>query len=86
MIFAIRFELTTADLAEALVLRAELEEPSDRTVEQWVASRSKNEIREFARERLGWSGDPKGWPGIEGGAALLAVARETCQRHWPRGA
>jgi hypothetical protein len=85
VIFHVRYELVNHDLAVAL---ADLGERRGGTTEQitnWVRSRRKKEIREIAQRHLERHGDPKGWRENEE-EPVYEAARQTVQKHWPKGA
>jgi hypothetical protein len=84
MIFHVRHELVTVDLAHAVALDAEVEEDSSRGRRIRIGSLTKTEIKLIARERVGRNGEPDYWPEIEE-EGLHAIARERVQQLWPRG-
>lgn len=83
MIFNLRVELVSYDVAYALALEADLKEGSVEEVADWIVSRTKTECRQIARQRVLRNGESDYWPEVPGD--LLLVARHHVDRLWPKG-
>lgn len=85
MIFKLRFELTSHDLAIAVTRIAERRGGSTEQIEAWISSRRKKEIREAGHRTLVDWGDPSKWP-EPAEESLYACARKRIIKLWPKGA
>jgi hypothetical protein len=92
VIFNIRYELTSYDLAYALAIQCEIDLPeTPPTIAAHLRNHgwTKTEIRKAARSRLELSGTPDSWPDLEPHSEVIGLLR-TCREHvnalWPKGA
>lgn len=85
MIFNVRHELVSNDLACAVALEAELETGTALGQKVRIGQLTKTQIRGIARERVLRSGEPRFWPEVEE-AQILVAARDRVDHLWPKGA
>jgi hypothetical protein len=85
VIFNVRHELTSADLAYAVALDTEVERDGRMAQGIYIGSLTKTDIREIGRTRVVRSGLPQMWLEVEDDA-LIRLARERIDTLWPKGA
>jgi hypothetical protein len=86
VIFNVRHELTSYDLAYAIALESETYVGNTRGQYVRLGALTKTEVREIAKERVARNGsDSNYWPELSEDG-LLKVARERIDQLWPKGA
>lgn len=84
MIFKLKFELVSYDVAYALALAAEVREGSTQEIADWIGSRTKTDCKQIAQERVQRNGESDYWPEVEEREMMLR-ARAHVDHLWPEG-